>query len=392
MAAQPNHQRKICVFTGTRAEYGLLYWLMKEIQSDPRLQLQLLVSGSHLASEHGDTWRTIEADGFSIDAKVDMKLDSDEPVAVAKSMALGFSGCAEALGRLKSDILVVLGDRYEALAAAEAALLLRIPIAHLHGGEASEGAFDDAMRHAITKLSHLHFTAAEPYRQRVIQMGEASERVYNVGALGLDHIARRKLVSRAEFEQEAGFKLGRKNFLVTYHPATLESQSVGQGAKALLAALDHFPDTHVIFTKANADPGGRLINAQIEGWVSSNNARAMCVASLGQRLYLLAMSLCDAVIGNSSSGIIEAPALGKPTVNIGSRQDGRERTRSVIDCPNDTNAIVEAITKSQSPQMLSIARSGERPRGSAGVSRHIKEILADIRLDGLLIKRFHKYP
>jgi UDP-N-acetylglucosamine 2-epimerase (non-hydrolysing)/GDP/UDP-N,N'-diacetylbacillosamine 2-epimerase (hydrolysing) len=363
---------------------------MKEIQADPGLKLQLLVSGSHLASEYGETWRSIEADGFSIDAKVEMKLDSDEAVAVAKSMALGLSGCAEALGQLRPDILVLLGDRYEALAAAEAALLLGIPVAHIHGGEASEGAFDDAMRHAITKLSHLHFTAAEPYRQRVIQMGEAPGRVYNFGSPGLDYISRLKLATRAEFEKETGIKLGALNFLITYHPATLDGKSMGRGAKALLSALEYFPDVHMIFTRANADPGGRLINADIQAWVACNGSRAVCVPSLGQRLYLSAMSLCDAVVGNSSSGIIEAPAIGKPTVNIGQRQDGRERALSIIDCPNDTNAIVGAIIRARSPQMQKIARHCESPYGRGDTSQQIKQILASVKLDGLLMKRFHK--
>jgi UDP-hydrolysing UDP-N-acetyl-D-glucosamine 2-epimerase len=382
--------RTICVFTGTRAEYGLLYWLMKDIESDPRLKLRLIVSGSHLAREQGETWRQIEADGFSIDAKVDMKLDGDDPVATARSMALALSGAAEALDRLQPDIFVVLGDRYEALAVAEAALLLCIPIAHIHGGEASEGAFDDAMRHAITKLSHLHFAAAEPYRQRLIQMGEAPERVYNVGSPGLDYIARTDLAEQAELEELTGLRLGDQNLLVTYHAATLEKKRTEPGAQPLLSALDRFPSAHVIFTRANADPGGRLINSQIETWVARNRSRAICVPSLGQRLYLSAMSQCDAVVGNSSSGIIEAPAMGKPTVNIGSRQRGRERASSIIDCLDDSESITEAIAKAQTPEMRSLAQRRECPYSAGGASRRIKEVLADIALDQLLVKRFHK--
>jgi len=383
----PEH-RRICVFTGSRSEYGHLFWLMKEVQSDPKLKLQILVSGSHLARDHGETWRRIAADGFLIDAKVDMKLESDEPVAVAKSMSLALSGCAEALDRLKPDIFVVLGDRYEALAAAEAALLLRIPTAHIHGGEASEGSFDDAIRHAITKLSHLHFTAAEPYRQRVIQMGEAPDRVFNVGAPGLDHLAHLKPASRAEFEAETGFKLGSQNLLVSYHPATLDDCSREQGVKSVLAALDRFPDAHVIFTKANADPGGRLINDQIEAWVTSNSKRAFCAPSLGQRLYLSAIELSHAIVGNSSSGLIEAPALGRPTVDIGTRQNGRLRAPSVIDCVDRTDAIAAAIRRALSGEMKEIADRRDSPYGSGGASAQIKKILASRSFGQLLEKRF----
>jgi UDP-hydrolysing UDP-N-acetyl-D-glucosamine 2-epimerase len=392
MPAHSEHGRKICVFTGTRAEYGLLYWLMKEIEADPGLTLQVLVSGSHLSSAFGATWRQIEADGFSVDAKVDMKLESDEPVALARSMALGLAGSAEALDRLKPDILVVLGDRYEALAAAEAAMLLRIPIAHIHGGEATEGAFDDGIRHAITKLSHLHFTAAEPYRERIIQMGEAPARVYNVGAPGLDYISRTKLATRSKFESETGFTFGPRNLLVTYHPTTLDMTPQDQGIGALLSALDRVSEAHVIFTKANADPGGRLINSLIEAWSSRNAVRALCVPSLGQRLYLSAISLCDAVIGNSSSGIIEAPALGRPTVNIGRRQDGRLRTPSIIDCPENVDAIEGAIWRALSPAMKDVAARGDSPYGTAGASARIKDVLATHSFDRLLSKHFEAMP
>jgi UDP-hydrolysing UDP-N-acetyl-D-glucosamine 2-epimerase len=380
--------RKICIFTGTRAEYGLLYWLMRDIQDDPRLDLQVLVSGSHLASEFGTTWQQIEADGMPVSAKVDMKLDSDEPVAVAKSMALGLSGCAEALDKLKPDILVVLGDRYEALAAAEAALLLRIPIAHIHGGEASEGVFDEAMRHAITKLSHLHFTAAAPYRQRIIQMGEMPEHVHDFGAPGLDWISRSTFAGRTEFEKATGFELGAENLLVTYHPVTIDQDSIDKTADALLSALDRFPDVHVIFTKANADPGGRRINAQLESWVARNARRSVCVASLGQWLYLSAMSLCDAVVGNSSSGLIEAPAFGRPTVNIGARQAGRLRAPSVIDCELDANSIESAIRRALSSAMKDLAAQRENPYGAGNASARIKDVLASADPKSLLVKRF----
>jgi UDP-hydrolysing UDP-N-acetyl-D-glucosamine 2-epimerase len=384
--------RKICVFTGTRAEYGSLYWLMKDMQADSRIDLKLLVSGSHLAPEFGETWRQITADGFSIDAKVDMQLTSDAPVAVAKSMALGLAGCAAALDRLKPDLLVVLGDRYEALAATEAALLLRIPIAHIHGGEATEGAIDDAIRHAITKMAHLHFAATEPYRARILQLGEAPERVFAVGAPGLDHVGNTKLLGRSELERELGFRLGARNLLVTYHPATLASASPAEACRRLLDALDRFPEVSVVITKSNADVGGRAINAAIDAYAGAREGRVLAVSSLGQQRYLSVMAQVDAVVGNSSSGIIEAPAMGKPTVNIGPRQQGRARAPSVIDCADDTDAIGSAIARALSPPAQATAARRESPYGPGGASKRIKDVLATVELEGLLAKAFYPRP
>jgi UDP-hydrolysing UDP-N-acetyl-D-glucosamine 2-epimerase len=381
--------RKICVFTGTRAEYGLLYWLLREMHADSRIDLKVLVSGSHLEPEFGETWREIAADGFAIDAKVDMHLDSDAPVAVAKSMALGLAGCAEALDRLKPDLLVVLGDRYEALAVAEAALLLRIPIAHIHGGEATEGAIDEQIRHAMTKMAHLHFAAAEPYRERILQMGEASERVFTVGAPGLDHIGKTKLLGRNDLERELGFQFGERNLLVTYHPATLDPASPAETFRRLLDALDRLPEVHLILTKSNADIGGRAINATIDDYARGRQGRVLAVSSLGQQRYLSVMAQVDAVVGNSSSGIIEAPAMGKPTVNIGPRQQGRVRAPSVIDCADDTVAILAAIGCALSPASKAMAARRESPYGRGGASRRIKDVLATVELDPLLAKRFH---
>jgi UDP-hydrolysing UDP-N-acetyl-D-glucosamine 2-epimerase len=381
--------RRICVFTGTRAEYGLLYWLLKEMQAEPRIGLQLLVSGSHLASEFGETWRQIVADGFAIDAKVDMLLASDEPVAVAKSMALGLAGVAEALDRLKPDLLVLLGDRYEALAAAEAAMLLRIPIAHIHGGEATEGAIDDSIRHAITKMAHLHFAATELYRERILQLGEAPERVFTVGAPGLDHIDNTKLIDRRELECDLGFQFGDRNLLITYHPATLDPASPAAAVRRLFDALGRMPEVRVIMTKSNADVGGRAINAMVDDYASQRPGRVLAVSSLGQQRYLSVMAQVDAVVGNSSSGIIEAPAMGKPTVNIGPRQQGRARAPSVIDCADDKDAIVAAIGCALSPAAQATAARRESPYGTGGASKRIKDVLATVELEGLLAKRFH---
>jgi UDP-hydrolysing UDP-N-acetyl-D-glucosamine 2-epimerase len=381
--------RKICVFTGTRAEYGHLYYLMKEIEADPRLTLQVLVSGSHLAREFGETWQQIAHDGFQIDEKVDMQLGDDSPVGVARAMARGLAGCAEALDGLKPGIMVVLGDRYETLAAAEAALLLGIPIAHIHGGEATEGAIDEQIRHAITKMAHLHFAATEPYRERILQMGEAPERVFNVGAPGLDHIGNTKLLSRSELERKLDFRLGERNLLVTYHPATLDRASPVASFRRLLDALDRLPEVNIVITKSNADVGGRAINAVIDTYASARRERVLAVSSLGQQRYLSVIAQVDAIVGNSSSGIIEAPAMGKPTVNIGPRQQGRVRAPSVIDCADDTNAILAAIGCAMSPAAHAIAARRESPYGQGGASKRIKDVLATVELDFLLAKRFH---
>lgn len=378
--------RKVCVFTGSRAEYGLLAPLMREVQSDRRLQLRLIVSGSHLEPAFGETWREIVADGFAIDAKVDMKIGGDQPVEIAQSMARCLAGCAEALARISPDVLVLLGDRYEALAAAEAAMLLRIPIAHIHGGETTEGAIDDVIRHAITKLSHLHFVAAEEYRQCVVQLGEDPHRVFTVGAPGLDVIGEIALLGRAELEQDIGFHFANQNILVTYHPATLSDPDPSMGIKALFDALDEFSEFGVIITKSNADAGGRRINELIDEYASRNAGRVLAVASLGQRRYLSVMSEVDAVVGNSSSGIIEAPSMGKPTLNIGARQRGRARAPSVVDCTADTADIVAGLTKAVSSEMAVVAARKISPYSKGNASLTIKNMLAEVSLDGLLLK------
>lgn len=337
--------RKIAVFTGTRAEYGLLYWLLKDIQSDSELILQLLVSGMHLSSEFGETYKQIEQDGFTIDEKIEILLSSDTAVGTAKSMGLGVLGFADALSRLKPDALVVLGDRFEALAAAQTAMILRIPILHLHGGEITEGAYDDAIRHAITKLSYLHGTSTEEYRQRVIQLGEVPERVKNIGAIGLDHLARSEFMGVDEIGESLGFNLNQPYFLVTYHPVTLGEEPPEQSFIALLNALDEFKDHQVILTYPNADDGGRLIIPILEGYAREHPNRVCAIPSLGQKRYLSAVKNAAVVIGNSSSGIIEVPAFDVPTVNIGVRQKGRLAAKSVLNC-FATKAAISAAVKS----------------------------------------------
>lgn len=335
--------RKICVVTGSRADYGLLFWLMKGIAADPALELQVVATGMHLSPEFGLTFRQIGADGFAIAAKVEMLLSADTPVAISKSLGLGVIGFADALERLRPDVVVVLGDRFEILAAAQAALLAAIPLAHIHGGERSEDAFDESIRHAVTKMAQWHFVAAEAYRKRVVQMGEAPENVFNCGSPGLDHLAHLVWLSRTELEQSLGMALGKPLFLVTYHPVTLSGESTLMPMGELLAALESFPEATLVFTYPNADTGGRAIIGCIDEFVAKHPKRAKAFVSLGQQRYLSLMRECDVVVGNSSSGLTEAPALGKATVNIGGRQAGRLKAASVLDAPERREAIHHAI-------------------------------------------------
>lgn len=382
-------KRKICIVTGSRAEYGLLYWLMKEIQRDPDLQLQIIATGMHLSPEFGLTYKKIEEDGFTIDEKVEMLLSSDSPVGIAKSIGLGVIGFADALERQKPDILVVLGDRFEIFAAAQAAMIDRIPIAHIHGGETTEVAIDEAIRHAITKMSHFHFTATELYRRRVIQLGEAPERVINYGAPGLDNINKLKLLDKTSFERSIDFKLGKPSFLVTYHPVTLSDTMPEKAFKEILKAIDHFPQATIIFTKANADTEGRSINYSIDKYMEKNFVRVRVFASMGQLLYLSAIKNTDIIIGNSSSGITEVPSFHKPTVNIGQRQQGRLKAASIIDCEEKAHAIVAAIKKGLSPGFKKILRSSNNPYGNGNASLKIKKYLKKVSLQNILVKTFY---
>lgn len=380
--------RKCCVVTGSRAEYGLLYRLLREIEADPALELQVVATGMHLAPEFGLTVREIEQDGFPIAARVDMLLASDTPVAIAKSIGLGVIGCADTFDRLRPDIVVMLGDRFEMLAAAQAALTARIPIAHIHGGELTEGLIDEAIRHAITKMAHLHFVAAETYRRRVIQLGEAPERVFNFGAPGLDRLAEIDWLTRRELEADLGLALGSPLFLVTYHPVTLAADGPAAAMANLLAALDRFPAATVVFTLPNADTAGRAIVALIEGYIAAHPERSKAFASLGQRRYLSLMREADAVIGNSSSGLIEAPALKRATVDIGDRQRGRLKAASVIACPEETGAIVAAIEQALDAEFRAGLPAVVSPYGAGGASRRIARQLAATEIDGLIGKVF----
>jgi UDP-N-acetylglucosamine 2-epimerase (non-hydrolysing)/GDP/UDP-N,N'-diacetylbacillosamine 2-epimerase (hydrolysing) len=370
--------RKICVVTGSRADYGLLYWVMKSIQADSDLLLQVAVTGMHLSADFGLTARTVEADGFPISARIDSLLPGDSAAAVAKSIGRGVIGFADAFEQLEPDLVLLLGDRFEILAAAQAALVAKIPVAHIAGGDVTEGAFDDAIRHSITKMSHLHFVTNAAAESRVRQLGEDPRFIFNFGSPGLDTLVRTPLLPRPELEATLGFSLRPHNLLVTFHPATLDAAGSAAQLTELFHALDSLgPDFGVIFTKGNADTEGLTLNRLIGAYVETRpNCRLF--DSLGQQKYLSVMKQVDALVGNSSSGLYEAPSLRKPAVNIGDRQKGRLRAASVIDCAPDAGAIERAIRDAlvldcsavknpygdgnSAPRIVAVLKSIEDPR------------------------------
>ena len=380
--------RKICVVTGTRAEWGLLYWLVKGIAEDPDLQLQLVVTGMHLVPEYGLTYQQIEAAGFNIDKKVDLQLNSDTSTGICRSVGVGVIGFAEAFNELQPDFLLLLGDRFEILAAATSAYLSGIPIAHLHGGETTEGAFDEGIRHAVTKMSHLHFVANEVYRRRVIQLGEHPDRVFTVGAVGIENINRLQLLDRQAFEDSIGFKLGERNLLITFHPVTLEKGSAATQFRALLEALAELENTRFIFTMPNADTENRQLIRMIEEWVGAHPQTACAFASLGQLRYLSALQFMDGVVGNSSSGLLEAPSFKIGTINIGDRQKGRLKAESVIDCAPTKESILQAIDRLYSPEFRRTLSVADNPYGTSNPSSAIISILKQVAPDTLLKKSF----
>jgi GDP/UDP-N,N'-diacetylbacillosamine 2-epimerase (hydrolysing) len=383
--------RKICVITGTRAEYGLLRWVMQGIKEDAGLTLQIVATGMHLSPEFGLTYREIEKDGFQIDRKVEMLTSSDTSVGIAKSMGLGLIGFADALNELKPNLIVVLGDRFEIFAAVSAALVARIPVAHLHGGETTEGAFDEALRHSITKMSHLHFVAAEPYRQRVIQLGEQPDRVFLVGGLGIDNIKRLKLLERAELEAALDLKLSSRNLLITFHPVTLETSTAADQMAELLAALAELKNTLLIFTLPNADTDGRILIQMVDQFVAMHpNSRAY--TSLGQLRYLSCIAHVDGVVGNSSSGLGEAPALKKGTVNIGDRQRGRLQANSVINCEPTRQSVEAALVKLYSADFQASLSGVINPYGEGGASEKVVKVIKRFEIDGIVKKSFYDLP
>lgn len=384
-------RRKICVVTATRAEYGLLSGLLRELQSAPEVELQLVVTGTHLSAAFGSTVAEIERDGFEIAARLPIALDDDSANGVTRSLAAATSALGDTLAQLQPDLLVILGDRYEMLAAAQAALMARVPVAHIHGGETTEGAVDEAIRHAITKMAHLHFVAAPAFAQRVLQLGEDPRRVWVVGATGLDNIAGIDLIGRAELERDLGLSLASPLLLVTYHPATLCDESPADAMRTLLAALDTGSGS-IVLTGVNADAGHRAIREEAQRFAAQRPGRVCLVESLGVRRYLSLMALADVVAGNSSSGLLEAPAMGTPSIDVGDRQRGRPRAPSVVHCAAQFDAIRAALQRALTPQHRAIAARKQTPYGTPGAARRIAAVLREHELGGLIVKRFHDLP
>jgi len=380
--------RKICVVTGSRADYGLLRWVMQGIKDDPELNLQVIATGMHLSPTFGLTYKVIEEDGFGVDAKVEILGASDEPAAIAESMALALAGSAKVFSELGPDLVVVLGDRFEIFAAAAAALVSKIPVAHLHGGEITIGAFDEAFRHSITKMSHLHFVATEEYRDRVIQLGENPKNVYLVGGVGIDSIKNLPLLGRKELEAQLGIELSKKSLLITFHPVTLNAESPEHQMKELLAALSYLYDTTLIFTMPNADTGGLVLIKMIEEFVGKNN-NAKAFTSLGQLKYLSCIAYVDGVVGNSSSGLTEVPTFKKGTINVGNRQLGRLQAKSVINCEPIEKDIRRAIEELYSADFQSNLAGTKSPYGEGGASARVVKALKEASLEGIVKKTFH---
>ena len=381
-------KRKICIVTGSRAEYGLLYWLIKGIHADKDLKLQLIVTGMHLSSEFGYTYKEIEKD-FKIDKKIDIDLSSDTSRGISKSMSIAQKSFSDSYSDLRPDIVVVLGDRYEILSATIAAMITKIPIAHIHGGEITTGSWDDPIRHSITKMSHLHFTASEIYLKRVIQLVEEPNRVFNFGGTGIENIKRLKLLSKKKLEKIINFKFNHKNILVTFHPATLEHKTSIKQFKELLASIDELDNTNIIFTKSNSDTDGKKINLAIDEYIVKNSSKSKGFYSLGQLNYLSILQYVDFVIGNSSSGLLEAPSFKIGTINVGDRQRGRIKAKRVIDClPNKKN-ITNAIKQIYSSEFQKNLKKVKNPYGDGYASQKIIKVLKTIPLQNIIKKVFY---
>lgn len=379
---------KICIATGTRAEYGLLKPLISAIDNDINFKLQILATGAHLSPEFGLTYQVIEKDGFKIDKKVEMLLSSDTSTSIVKSMGLGMIGFAEALYELSPDILVILGDRYEMLSIASSALIFNIPIVHIHGGEITEGAYDDAIRHSITKMSHLHFTSTEEYKNRIIQLGENPKNVYNVGAIGIDSIKNLPLLSKEELEKDLNIKFKEFNYQVTFHPSTLDKESPENQFQILLNAIELQENSFFVFTKSNADTGGRIINQMIDDYVNKNPQKAIAFTSLGNLRFLSVVKICDAIVGNSSSGIVEAPSLKTATINIGHRQKGRIQANTVVNTSVDVKEISQAFELIKSSEFKVRIKKGINPYGEGNATNQIMNILKNMDIHSFQTKQF----
>ena len=380
--------KKICVVTGSRAEYGLLYWLIKEIKFEKSFKLQLVVTGMHLSSKFGLTYKEIEKD-FKINKKINMYLRSDTSLDISRSMSIAHKSFSKAYHELKPDLIIILGDRFEIFSAASAAMIAKIPIAHIHGGEITEGSWDDSIRHCISKMSHLHFTAIEEYKKRVIQLGENPARVFNVGAMGIENIRKAKLLNKDEFEKSINFTLNKKNILITFHPTTLDNYSSKNYFRELLNAISDLKDTNFIFTKTNSDLDGKIINLMIDNYTNKNPKNSIAFTSLGRVRYLSALQHVDVILGNSSSGIIEAPSFKIGTVNIGDRQKGRVRAKSIIDCLPKKKKIKKSIEKIYSKDFQKILSRVKNPYDSGLPSKKILAVLKNSKTQSLLKKRFY---
>ena len=383
--------RKICVITGTRAEYGLLSRLMKMIQDDNSTHLQIIATNMHLSPKFGNTYQEIENDGFTIDRKIPIidDNDTDNAVTTVKSMAKALAGFADAYNELNPDLVVVLGDRYEILAAATAALIERIPIAHIHGGEVTEGAFDDAIRHSITKMSHLHFASTEAYRKRIIQLGEQPDRVFYTGAVGVENVKGLPLMSKEEIEKEIDFKIDENTILVTYHPVTLGNRTAKDDIDDFISALEEHKDLRVIFTMPNSDTGSQFIVDAVNGFVERNPYRAKAFKSLGVVRYLSVMKQVAAVVGNSSSGIVEVPSFGIPTLNIGDRQKGRIQAESTYNCMPDKESVLNGLDKVLSKEFRELASKVHNPYEKANTAEEIFKVISTYPLEQLNQKHFY---
>jgi GDP/UDP-N,N'-diacetylbacillosamine 2-epimerase (hydrolysing) len=379
--------KRVCVITGSRADYGLLRPLMNKLHNDNGLQLQVVATGAHLSPEFGLTYQAIEEDGYVIDERIEIVLSSDSTVGRSKSMGLAMISFCECYERLKPHMIVVLGDRYEIFAAVSAASVARIPVAHLHGGETTEGAFDEAFRHSITKMSYLHFTSTDSYRNRVIQLGEAPDRVFNVGALGIENIRSMPLLSKAEVEEQLGFRFGHRTIVVTFHPVTLEESTSESQFSNLLQAIEAFEQLSIIFTKANSDTDGRKINAMIDHYVADHIGKAIAFTSMGQTRYLSALQYVDAVVGNSSSGIIEAPSFHVPTINIGDRQKGRIQADSIVNCRANKDEIIDSLNKVLSADFKSSIQNGGNPYEKVNTSERIVTQIKQALQKGIQLKK-----
>ena len=381
-------KRKICIVTGSRAEYGLLYWLIKEVEADKNLELQLIVTGMHLSSNFGFTYKEIEND-FKIDKKININLSSDTSLGISKSMGLAQTSFAKAYKKLRPDIVVVLGDRYEIFSAASTAMISKIPIAHIHGGEITEGSWDDCIRHCITKMAHIHFTATEEYKNRVIQLGENPRRVFNIGGMGIENIKKLKLLSRSKFEESINFKLNKKNILVTFHPVTLGNNTSKKYFQEILKAINELDNTNIIFTKTNSDLDGQIINQMIDRFTSKYPEKSIGFTSLGQLRYLSALKYIDAVVGNSSSGLLEAPSFKIGTINIGERQKGRIKAQSVIDCLATKKDIQRSFKKLYSKNFQKLLFNVNNAYDKGYSSKKIIRVLKNFKLKNILKKNFY---